>query len=61
MLSELEKIDFARSTIRPMAEYTSRFLTQVVGVIDDSTWNSSGRGYSAKSVVGKRSSPRPTI
>lgn len=44
MLSELEKRSFVESTVKPMADYTMRFLTQVAGVIDESTGEFRGTG-----------------
>lgn len=44
MLTEVEKSAFALSTIRPMAEYTLPYLTQVVGVVDEHTGEHCGTG-----------------
>jgi hypothetical protein len=44
MLTDTEKREFALSTIRPMAEFTMPFLTQVVGVIDEQTGEHRGSG-----------------
>src|SRR5262249_18761805 len=45
MLSEEEKLSFIESTLRPMADDTMRFLTQVAGVIDARTGEFRGTGF----------------
>jgi hypothetical protein len=45
MLSEQEKRSFIESTMKPMADDTMRFLTQVAGVIDERTGEFRGTGF----------------
>ena len=45
MLSEQEKRSFIESTMRPMADETMRYLTQIVGVLDERTGEYLGTGF----------------